>query len=121
MRRRTGADPDLLRCGPEAVPHAILDSVVDGCAPVVAGLQNGIDEIETDAFGSDPGASQRTYELCREVVEFQRATRPLLDILGRLEARFGKYGTDDEVRHHLRDVADHATTVAGRVDRRDWL
>ena len=31
-------------------------------------------------------------------------------------AGFEKYGTDEELRRYLRDVADHATTVAERVD-----
>jgi magnesium transporter len=31
-------------------------------------------------------------------------------------AGFGKYGTDEELRRYLRDVADHATTAAERVD-----
>jgi magnesium transporter len=50
---------------------------IDGYAPVVAGLQNDIDVIETEVFRGEPGASRRIYELAREVVEFQRATRPL--------------------------------------------
>jgi magnesium transporter len=98
------------------VLYAVLDAVVDGDAPVVAGLQNDIDEIETEVFGGDPKVSRRIYELSGEVIEFQRATRPLLDIMANLEAGFDKYGTDDELRRYLRDVADHATTVAERVD-----
>ena len=116
VRRRMEGDPDLLRLGPEAVLYAILDGVVDGYAPVVAGLQNDIDEIETEVFGGDPKVSRRIYELSREVIEFQRATSPLLGMLGGLMAGFEKYGTDDELQRYLRDVADHATIVAERVD-----
>jgi magnesium transporter len=116
VRRRMEGDPDLLRLGPEAVLYAILDGVVDGYAPVVAGLQNDIDEIETEVFGGDPKVSRRIYELSREVIEFQRATSPLLGILDGLMAGFEKYETDEELQRYLRDVADHATTVAERVD-----
>src|SRR6266545_958512 len=116
VRRRMEDDPELLRLGPEAVLYAILDGVVDGYAPVVAGLQNDIDEIETEVFGGDPRVSRRIYELSREVIEFQRATRPLLGMLEGLMAGFDKYGTDEELQRYLRDVADHATTVAERVD-----
>jgi magnesium transporter len=116
VRRRMEEDPELLSLGPEAVLYAILDSVVDGYAPVVAGLQNDIDEIETQVFSGDPNVSRRIYELSGEVIEFQRATRPLLAILEGLMAGFDKYGTDQELRRYLRDVADHATTVAERVD-----
>ncbi|GHJ42533.1 magnesium and cobalt transport protein CorA [Streptomyces sp. TS71-3] len=116
VRSRLEETPELLALGPEAVLYAILDAVVDGYAPVVAGLQNDIDEIETEVFGGDPKVSRRIYELSREVIEFQRATRPLLTIMRDLEAGFEKYGTGDELRRYLRDVADHATTVAERVD-----
>src|SRR5918994_3271319 len=116
VRRRMESDPDLLRLGPEAVLYAILDGVVDGYAPVVAGLQNDIDEIETEVFGGHPKVSRRIYELSREVIEFQRATRPLLGMLDGLMAGFEKYETDEELQRYLRDVADHATTVAERVD-----
>ncbi|MEV0081962.1 magnesium/cobalt transporter CorA [Saccharopolyspora sp. NPDC050642] len=116
VRRRMEDDPDLLRRGPEAVLYAVLDNVVDGYAPVIAGLQNDIDEIETEVFEANPNVSRRIYELSREVIEFQRATQPLLAILRSLEAGFQKYGIDEELQRYLRDVADHATTVAERVD-----
>jgi magnesium transporter len=116
VRHRMEDDPNLLRRGPEAVLYAILDAVVDGYAPVVAGLQHDIDEIETEVFRGDPRVSRRIYELSREVIDFQRATRPLLTILAGLAAGFDKYGTDEELRRYLADVADHATTAAERVD-----
>jgi magnesium transporter len=116
VRQRMEADPKLLARGPEAVLYAIMDAVVDGYAPVVAGLQNDIDEIETQVFQGDPTASRRIYELSREVIEFQRATRPLGSMLEALFAGFHKYDIDEELRQYLRDVADHATTVVERVD-----
>lgn len=76
VRRRMEEAPELLGLGPEAVLYAILDTVVDGYAPVVSGVQNDIDEIETEVFRGDPEVSRRIYELSREMVEFQRATRP---------------------------------------------
>ncbi|MFI1978997.1 magnesium and cobalt transport protein CorA [Streptomyces wedmorensis] len=115
-RLRMEENPDLLALGPEAVLYAILDAVVDGYAPVVAGVQNDIDEIETEVFGGDPAVSRRIYELSREMVEFQRATRPLVGMLHALIAGFAKYGTDEELQRYLRDVADHVTHTSERVD-----
>jgi magnesium transporter len=116
VRRRMEGDPELLSLGPEAVLYAIVDSVVDGYAPVVAGLQKDIDEIETEVFRGDPAVSRRIYELSREVIEFQRSTRPLLAMLEGLISGFEKYATNEELRRYLRDVADHATIVVERVD-----
>ena len=116
VRRRMEDDPELLRLGPEAVLYAVLDSVVDGYVPVVNGVSNDVDEIEVQVFGRDPKVSRRIYELSREVLEFQRATRPLATMMAGLEAGFEKYGTDEELRRYLRDVADHVTEVTERVD-----
>ncbi|MWA14442.1 magnesium and cobalt transport protein CorA [Streptomyces sp. BA2] len=116
VRRRMEESPELLKLGPEAVLYAILDAVVDGYAPVVAGVQNDIDEIETEVFRGDPEVSRRIYELSREMVEFQRATRPLVAMLHSLMAGFAKYRTDEELQRYLRDVADHVTHTSERVD-----
>jgi magnesium transporter len=115
VRRRMESDPDLLRQGPQAVLYAILDAVIDGYAPVVAGLQNDIDEIEVQVFGGDPAVSRRIYLLSREVIEFQRATTPLVAMLDGFVAGSVKYGMDEELQSYLRDAADHAITVVERI------
>jgi magnesium transporter len=116
VRRRLESEPDLLAKGSEAVLYAILDAVVDGYSPVVAGLANDIDEIETEVFRGDPGVSRRIYELSQEVLEFQRAAQPLTGILAAITAGFDKYGVDEELRSYLRDVADHVYSVNERVE-----
>src|SRR6266568_1547293 len=116
VRDRLERTPELLRLGPEAVLYAILDQVVDGYAPVLAGLENDIDEIEDQLFKGDPAVSRRIYELSREVIEFQRATRPLLGMLNSLEAGFDKYNVEVELQRNLRDVQDHAIRIVERAD-----
>jgi magnesium transporter len=117
VRKRLEHDVELLRLGgTESILYAILDAVVDGYLPVVAGLENDVDEIETQVFSGDPAVSRRIYELSREVIDFQRAASPLGGMLVALEAGFDKYGVDEELRRNLRDVADHVTEVNERVD-----
>ena len=115
VRRRMEGESDLLRRGAEAILYAIMDRVVDGYGPVVRGLENDIDEIETEVFGGNPGVSRRIYELSREVIEFQRAVKPLTGILGGLIAGSEKYGVDPELQRYLRDVQDHAIQITERV------
>ncbi|MFX1822325.1 magnesium and cobalt transport protein CorA [Pseudarthrobacter sp. CC4] len=115
VRRRLEHDATLLRLGPEAVLYAILDAVVDGYAPVVSGLENDIDEIETEVFGGDPAVSRRIYELSREVIEFQRSTHPLTGILDALAGGFTKYGIAEDLQQYLRDVADHTVQANERI------
>lgn len=116
VRRRMEATPELLKRGPEAVLYAILDQVVDEYAPVVAGVENDIDEIEDQVFAGDQAVSRRVYGLFREVIELQRATGPLTTILSSLRAGFDRYGVDEELQRYLRDVEDHAMRVIERVE-----
>ena len=116
VRKRLEADPELLALGPEAVLYAVLDKVVDGYEPVVRGLEKDIDEIEVEVFRGDPQVSKRIYELSREVIEFQRATKPLTGVLGALAAGFQKYGVEGELQRYLRDVQDHVLQVIERLE-----
>lgn len=115
VRRRLEGDPALLRRGPEAVLYAIVDEVVDEYSPVLAGLENDIDEIESQLFEQDTDATQRIYELSREVIDFQRATQPLAGMLEALLRGSEKYAVDDELQKYLRDVLDHALRIADRA------
>ena len=116
IRTRLEQTPELLARGTEAVLYAILDAVVDGYEPVVSGLSNDIDEIETQVFDGDPAVSRRIYELSREVIDFERAARPLVAILDTLSRGFDKYHIETELQQYLRDVADHVVNVVDRVE-----
>jgi magnesium transporter len=116
VRRRLEADPHLLCMGPEAVLYAILDQVVDEYAPVVAGLENDIDEIENQLFNEDAAVSRRIYELSREVIDMQRTIHSLGNVVRALQEGFDKYGVDLELQRHLRDVLDHVLRTVDRVD-----
>ena len=115
VRRQMEGQPELLRRGPAAILYPIMDRVVDDYEPVVAGLQNDIDEIETEVFSGNAGVSRRIYELSREVIEFQRAVQPLPGMLSALIADFEDYGVDPELQRYLRDVQDHAIRVTEQV------
>ncbi|MDT7712774.1 MAG: magnesium transporter, partial [Pseudonocardiales bacterium] len=114
VRKRLEEQPELLGHGPNAVLYAVMDKVVDDYFPVLDGLQNDIDEIETQVFTGDPDVSRRIYQLTREVIGFQRAVAPLREILSGLNER--ESDQDLELRRAFRDVQDHAVRVIERLD-----
>ncbi|TAL45700.1 MAG: magnesium and cobalt transport protein CorA [Salinibacterium sp.] len=116
VRKRLEKNPELLSLGPEAVLYAVLDQVVDEYQPVIAGLENDIDEIEDQLFDGDPAVSRRIYKLASEAMGFQRATHPLVDIFAALEAGYVKYQVNVELQRNLRDVYDHAIKTVERAD-----
>ncbi|MCC3265925.1 magnesium/cobalt transporter CorA [Arthrobacter gengyunqii] len=116
VRKRLEQEPELLALGPHAVLYAVLDQVVDEYAPVAAGLENDIDEIEDQLFGGDAEVSRRIYELSREVIQFQRAIAPLEAMVGTLRSNTGEFGIPDQLQDNLGDVLDHVLRLIDRVN-----
>jgi magnesium transporter len=110
VRRRLEGEPELLHQGPQPILHEIMDQIVDDYEPVVEGLGEDIQEVEVEVFGGNAGASQRIYELSRELVQFQRAISPLARALERV-AESDEYDIDPEVRSYLRDLHDRVLRV----------
>src|SRR5690348_929559 len=116
-RSRLEQRPDLLDIGTPAVLWAILDSVVDNYAPVVAGLERDIDQIEATVFSGTVAPTERIYSLRREANDFYRAVHPLLAVLSTLEREADPY-----LSPYLRDVRDHLLLVNEEVAaQRDLL
>ena len=116
VRAELERNPDLLRCGTGAVLHAILDRVVDDYQPALDGLSADIEEVEGEVFSpTRDNPAERIYKLKREVLEFNRATGPLLEPVDRL-AR-GLYDVvHPEVRQYFRDVNDHLHRVHDQLE-----
>ena len=116
VRKRLEKNPDLLALGPQAVLYAVFDEIVDQYQPVIAGLENDIDEIESQLFDGDPTVSRRIYKLATEAMAFQRATHPLVGMLEALQHGYEKYDVDVELQRNLRDVLDHTLKTVERAD-----
>jgi magnesium transporter len=115
VRRKAESNPELLQKGPGAALHAIIDRVVDDYFPVAAGIEDDIEEVEQEVFAPHrTNSAERIYKLKREVIDFHRATHPLLDPLERL-AR-GDFGVlHAETHEFFRDVLDHVVRVDEQV------
>ena len=113
-RQRLEDNADLLAEGPVAAVWAILDKIVDDYEPVIAGLENDVEEVEVAVFGESSDETRRIYFLRRELAEFYRAVHPLLQPLEELVSR-EHAGTDDSIREHMRDVADHVKRLEDAI------
>jgi magnesium transporter len=114
-RRRVEERPDLLKFGPGTVAYAIVDKVVDDYAPVIAGIENDISEVEYEVF-SESGTNpvERIYKLKREVLELHSATVPLAEPLDDLTRRSFALVPED-LDKYFRDVHDHLLRIVLRV------
>jgi magnesium transporter len=115
VRLRLEERPDLLRCGPGAALHAIVDKVVDDYEPVIEQLDAAIKEVEAEVFsGHRTNPAERIYTLKREVLEVHGAVVPLLAPVHEL-ARTPHRDVDEEIRPYFRDVHDHVLRVVAQV------
>ena len=117
-RQRLEQRPELLAAGSASALWAILDQVVDGYAPVVAGLEHDIDQIEATVFSGAVAPTERIYSLRREATDFYRAVHPLLAVVATVE----RADRSPELQPYLRDVQDHLLLVDEEVAaQRDLL
>ena len=109
-RERLENRPELLREGPAAAVWAIMDKVVDDYEPVMAGLENDVEEVEVEVFAEREDQTKRIYFLRRELAGFYRAVHPLLLPLDLLIS--SEYpDISPRLNEYLRDVSDHAKRV----------
>jgi magnesium transporter len=106
-RQRLEQRPELLAAGSFSALWAILDQVVDDYAPVVAGLERDIDQIEATVFSGAVAPTERIYSLRRQATDFYRAVHPLLAVLTTVE----RATEAPQLRPYLRDVHDHLLLV----------
>ncbi len=125
VRRGIEQQPEFLALGPRAALWAILAEVVSQYQPVVDGLENDIDEIEDQIFSehTQPGVSQRIYQLHREVIGFERAARPLADVVAELGAIQAAQTPGGELERRFLDlharlarIVDHIATFRVLLD-----
>jgi magnesium transporter len=114
--------PELLRCGPGAVVHAVIDRIVDEYEPVSDAVDEDIEEVENEVFSADRQApTELIYVLQREVLELHRATAPLVEPLRRLSRAEFDFVNDD-LSVYFGDVYDHILRTNERVESfRDLL
>jgi magnesium transporter len=114
-RQRLEDNSELLKEGAGAAVWAILDKIVDDYEPVMAGLENDVEEVEVEVFGEDPSdQTRRIYFLRRELAEFYRAVHPLLQPLEDLVSKEHPE-VAGSMREHIRDVADHVKRLEDGV------
>jgi magnesium transporter len=121
VRSRLEQNSALLKLGPYAVLHAIVDRVIDSYIAIAAELEKDVIEVEQSVF-SDRKAynSEKIYFLKRELLEFSHAIHPLQVPLQRLAVDFNDI-VPDELAPFFRDTLDHLHSAVDIADALDNL
>jgi magnesium transporter len=117
VRARCEGTPHLLAKGPGYVLYSLMDFVVDQFFPVVDELEEQLERLEEEIFGStfNRETTGRIYHLKRNLLALKRAVSPLIDVCNRL-SRFDTATIPEDTRPYFRDVYDHAVRINDMVD-----
>ncbi|MFH7597974.1 magnesium and cobalt transport protein CorA [Streptomyces racemochromogenes] len=122
--RRLAADPGMLRFGPMAVLHAVLDVAVDAYEECADEVRAALTALEDRVFSPERvDHTEAIYSLKREVREFRDTVVPLVPVLQGLLAgpRGGGPEHPPKVLPYFRDVEDHLSRTATEVRSLDEL
>ncbi|HET8600615.1 MAG TPA: magnesium/cobalt transporter CorA [Segeticoccus sp.] len=120
VRRLLESHPDQLEHGPVSVMYSVMDSVVDTYVTIDHELSDDLDDIEQRVFSGSRGVdATEIYRLKREVLEFRRASVPLLEPLQRLTEEAGL--VPDPARPFFNDIYDHVQRVSEHAENYDRL
>lgn len=100
----------ILKEGPAALMHRIVDRMVDNYRPVIEDLEARIGRLEEQAFSGQERLSRLVMKLKREVASMRRVLVPQRDAIARL-ARREFAMISDEIAYRFRDVYDHVVRL----------
>jgi magnesium transporter len=100
----------ILKEGPVALMHRIVDQMVDNYRPVFEEIEARLGHLEEEAFAGHERLSRRVMRLKRDVSSMRRVLVPQRDAIGRL-ARREFPAISDEMSYRFRDVYDHVVRL----------
>src|SRR5688572_8488849 len=100
----------ILKEGPVALMHRIVDRMIDNYRPVFEEIEARLGRLEDDAFAGHERLSRRVMRLKRDVASMRRVLVPQRDALGRLARREFPM-ISDEMTYRFRDVYDHVVRL----------
>ncbi len=116
VRRQLEATPWLLKAGPDAVLHAILDFIVDCYFDVIDTLEEKALAMEDRALDSflDRAETASLFTLRRDLYRLQRILGPMEDLTARC-VNLSLPALDAEIHPYFRDLQDHIRRASYRV------
>ena len=114
--RRWDDNDDLMKFGPRALIHGLLDEIVDGYFGVVESLDDDIEKIEDILFAEDAKSarevSKTTFQLRRSLVEARRAILPMREVVNTIMRRVTSEDEAPELMPYYADLYDHVLRAA---------
>ncbi len=108
--RRWEDNSDLLKYGPGALVHGLLDAIVDGHFDAVQLLDDEIEGLEDQLFDDNASSKvvqQRTYRIRKDLVELRRVVLPMREVVNAVLRHRKDLGAPEELNSWFDDLYDH--------------
>ena len=119
VRARAEREVDLMRQGPVFVLYALTDAVVDRFIPIVDGLEEQLESVETEIFREQPTREMmlRLHSMKQDVTELRHAVPTVRDELFlRLCTSRDTPANGGGLQDYFRDVHDHLQRIGQSLD-----
>jgi magnesium transporter len=120
VRRELENDPEMMKHGPPAVLHAIMDHLADSYLDVADEINHDIELLEENIFSPAPSNPESVYRLKRENLELRRAAEPLSRVAGELRL-VGPTHLRETFGPLFGDVRDHLLRVKESTETNDTM
>jgi len=104
-------DADLLKLGPGALLHGLLDVIVDGHFETIQLMDDAIESLEDGLFDDQAVTreiQQRTYRVRKELVELRRVILPMREVINAVQRHHADdQGHSIELDGWYADLYDH--------------
>jgi magnesium transporter len=110
LQRRWEANADLLRLGPGALLHGLLDQIVDSHFDAIQTMDDALEEIEDTLFEEDGRGTEvqrRSYRIRRDLVALRRVVLPMREVVGAAMRIRSERETPRELDSWYLDLYDH--------------
>ena len=113
---RWDENTDLLKLGPGALLHGLLDVVVDGHFDAVQQLDDAIEDLEGALFDGDVltrETQQLTFRMRKELVELRRVVLPMREVINTILRHRSELGHEGNAMDGwFADLYDHVLRAA---------
>jgi magnesium transporter len=114
--RRWDDNSDLIKYGPRALIHGLLDVIVDGYFEAVESLDDAVEDIEDQLFDDRPAVAnelqRRTFALRKSLVQMRRAILPMREVVNTVMRRATEDDQITELTPYYEDLYDHVLRAA---------
>ena len=109
--RRWDENSDLIKYGPKALVHGLLDEIVDGYFVAVTALDEEIDALEEVLFDENPKVARelqrRTFGLRKSLTTARRSILPMREVVNTVMRRVAELENGPELAAYYEDLYDH--------------